>query len=87
MRYTLADWRLTSAATPTELAGHLTFFYMKRTRIKICGFTRQQDVQAAVQLGADAIGLVFYPPSARYISPRQAAEIVQNLPPFVYVVG
>ncbi len=58
-----------------------------RTRIKICGITRREDALAAVRLGADAIGLVFYPPSPRAVSSRDAAEIVKSLPPFVTVVG
>jgi len=58
-----------------------------RTRVKICGITRAQDAIDAVQQGADAIGLVFYPPSPRYIAPEQAAEIVKKIPAFVSVVG
>ncbi|MET0044019.1 MAG: phosphoribosylanthranilate isomerase, partial [Candidatus Thiodiazotropha sp. 6PLUC3] len=58
-----------------------------RTRIKICGITRPEDGLAAACLGADAIGLVFYPPSPRAVTPDQAAEIVKSLPPFVTVVG
>ena len=60
---------------------------MSRTRIKICGLTRPQDVRAAVDLGADAIGFVFYPPSPRAVSIEQAAELVAMLPPFVTAVG
>lgn len=60
---------------------------MSRTRIKICGITRVEDGLAAAQAGADAIGLVFYPPSPRYVEPEQAAAIVRALPPFVSVVG
>jgi phosphoribosylanthranilate isomerase len=58
-----------------------------RTRVKICGITREQDALAAIRLGADAIGLVFYPPSPRAVTVEQAAEIVRNLPPFVTVVA
>ncbi|MCG7872708.1 MAG: phosphoribosylanthranilate isomerase [Candidatus Thiodiazotropha lotti] len=58
-----------------------------RTRIKICGITRTEDALAATRLGADAIGLVFYPPSPRSVSPEQAQRIVKSLPPFVTVVG
>lgn len=57
------------------------------TRIKICGLTREEDVDAAVAAGADAIGFVFYPPSPRYLSPRRAAELVRRVPPFIDVVG
>lgn len=60
---------------------------MSRTRIKICGLTRQQDVVDAVNAGADAIGLVFYPPSPRYVAPQQAAELARLIPPFVTTVG
>ena len=54
-----------------------------RTRIKICGLTREQDVDAAVAAGVDAIGFVLYAPSARYVSPARAAELAARLPPFV----
>lgn len=60
---------------------------MHRTRIKICGLTRECDVVAAVEAGADALGLVFYPPSARYVSPARAAQLVRLIPPFVTTVG
>jgi phosphoribosylanthranilate isomerase len=58
-----------------------------RTRVKICGITRPEDALAAVKHGADAIGLVFYPPSPRNVSIEVAAEIVAALPPFVSKVG
>ncbi|HEA25545.1 MAG TPA: phosphoribosylanthranilate isomerase [Ectothiorhodospiraceae bacterium] len=58
-----------------------------RTRIKICGITRAKDGVEAVQLGADAIGLVFYPPSPRFVAIEQAKLIIQALPPFVTTVG
>lgn len=54
-----------------------------RTRIKICGLTREQDVDAAVEAGADAIGLVLYPKSPRHVSAQRAAELARRLPPFV----
>lgn len=60
---------------------------MSRTRIKICGLTRPADVRAAVEAGADAIGLVFYPSSPRYVSTELAAELVALAPPFVTTVG
>ncbi len=56
-------------------------------RVKICGMTRAEDLQAAAAAGADAIGLVFYPPSPRAVSREQAAELLQALPPFVSSVG
>ena len=58
-----------------------------RTRIKICGLTRPDDVQAAVAAGADALGFVFYPKSARYVSPAQAGQLLREVPPFVTTVG
>src|SRR5262245_62008540 len=59
----------------------------RRTRIKICGITRAQDGVAAARAGADAIGLVFYPPSPRYLSIERAREIRDALPPFVQSVA
>jgi phosphoribosylanthranilate isomerase len=58
-----------------------------RTRIKICGITRVEDALAAVRLGADALGLVFYPPSPRHVSIAQAEAIAAAMPPFVTLVG
>ena len=54
-----------------------------RTRIKICGLTREQDVDAAVAAGADAIGFVMYNKSPRYVNVARAAELAKRLPPFV----
>lgn len=56
---------------------------MHRTRIKICGLTREDDVRHAVHAGADAIGFVLYPPSPRAVSPERAGELASLLPPFV----
>ena len=58
-----------------------------RTRIKICGLTRETDLEAAVQAGADAIGFVFYPPSPRHVGVERAAQLAARLPPFVTPVG
>ncbi len=55
--------------------------------IKICGITRQADADAAVALGAHALGFVFWPPSPRATTPQAAGEIVRRLPPFVTPVG
>jgi len=55
----------------------------KRTRIKICGLTREQDVDAAVACGADAIGFVLYEKSPRHVTATRAAELARRLPPFV----
>lgn len=60
---------------------------MPRTRIKICGITREQDLRAAVDAGADAIGFVFYPKSPRYIAPARLAALAPAMPPFVSGVG
>ncbi|MEJ6004380.1 phosphoribosylanthranilate isomerase [Paucibacter sp. AS339] len=59
----------------------------QRTRIKICGLTREADVLAAVEAGADAIGFVLYAKSPRYVSPARAAELARLLPAFVTPVG
>ena len=56
---------------------------MNQIPIKICGLTREQDVQAAVAAGANAIGFVLYPPSPRHVSPERAAVLAALLPAFV----
>ncbi|OZI48771.1 phosphoribosylanthranilate isomerase [Bordetella genomosp. 4] len=58
-----------------------------RTRVKICGLTREADIASAVQAGADAIGFVFYPRSKRYLTPVQAAALRRTVPAFVDVVA
>src|SRR2546423_11614113 len=60
---------------------------MNRTRIKICGITQSAHAEVAAGAGADAIGLVFYRDSPRYLSIRDAAAIAESLPPFVAAVG
>jgi phosphoribosylanthranilate isomerase len=56
---------------------------VQRTRIKVCGLTREHDVDAAVHAGADAVGFVMYPKSPRYVTPQRALELARRLPPFV----
>lgn len=58
-----------------------------RTRIKVCGLTREADVEAAVQAGADALGFVFYEPSPRSVSVQQAQRLIRRVPAWVAVVG
>jgi phosphoribosylanthranilate isomerase len=58
-----------------------------RTRIKICGLSRKEDVHAAIDAGADAIGLVFYGKSPRYVSSDLASSLIATLPPFVTATG
>lgn len=60
---------------------------MSRTRVKICGITREQDLEAAVAAGADALGFVFYPQSPRFLDLRRAPDLVRRVPPFVARVG
>jgi phosphoribosylanthranilate isomerase len=59
----------------------------QRTRVKICGITRPQDLQAAVEAGADALGFVFAARSRRVLEPEQAAALVAEVPAFVSRVG
>ena len=54
-----------------------------RTRIKICGLTRETDLDAAVAAGADAVGFVLYARSPRHVSAARAGELARRLPPFV----
>lgn len=55
--------------------------------VKICGITRLEDAEAAIELGAGAIGFVFWPKSPRYVDPERARTIVAALPPFIATVG
>ncbi|MDP2688206.1 MAG: phosphoribosylanthranilate isomerase [Aequorivita sp.] len=57
------------------------------TRIKICGITREQDIQSVAASGADALGFVFYAPSPRHLDLAQAAQLARAVPPFLTVVG
>lgn len=60
---------------------------MVRTRVKICGITRLADAQAAAELGADALGFVFFRDSPRWVAPATAREIIAQLPPLITTVG
>jgi phosphoribosylanthranilate isomerase len=60
---------------------------LHRTRIKLCGLSKADDVRHAVSLGADAVGFVFYPPSPRSVSVSQAVELARHVPPLVSAVG
>src|SRR5438445_7919728 len=55
----------------------------ERTRIKICGMTRELDVDAAVNAGADAVGFIMYDKSPRHVSIECALDLAARLPPFV----
>lgn len=61
--------------------------FINMTRTKICGITRVEDALAAARSGADALGLVFYEKSPRYVSVQQAAQLAASVPPFVTLVG
>lgn len=60
---------------------------LMRTRIKICGLTREQDIAAAVEAGADALGFVFYPKSKRFLTVERAAQLRKEIPAFVSLVA
>jgi len=57
------------------------------TKIKICGLTNMEDAMLAAELGADALGFIFYGQSKRYVDPEIARSIVSSLPPFITTVG
>ncbi len=57
--------------------------YATRTRIKVCGLTREQDIDAIIEAGVDAVGFNMYPGSPRFITVERAAELAKRLPPFI----
>ncbi|MBY0455339.1 MAG: phosphoribosylanthranilate isomerase [Burkholderiaceae bacterium] len=61
----------------------MTRLLHQRTRIKVCGLTREHDVDAAVAAGVDAVGFVLYAKSPRAVTPERAAQLARRLPPFV----
>jgi phosphoribosylanthranilate isomerase len=77
-----------SANIPRFRSGDLQVAGLKRVpRVKFCGITTATDARAACAAGADALGLVFYPPSPRAVTPEQALEIVQVAQPLVSIVA
>ena len=74
---------LTPAPVLGAISSLTTRLPAERTRIKICGLTREQDVDAAVAAGADAIGFVLYAKSPRFVTAQRAAALARRLPPFV----
>ena len=60
---------------------------MSQIRVKICGITTPDDMRLAADLGADAVGINFYPKSPRYVDPRNAASLLRALPPMIDAVG
>jgi phosphoribosylanthranilate isomerase len=87
------DKRYSGAASDNTVANDHTGCAVFRrkgigsVRIKICGVTNGEDAQQAAELGADAVGLNFFPSSSRYITPDIAKDIIRALPPFVEAVG
>ena len=58
-----------------------------RTRIKMCGLTREKDVEAGINAGLDALGFIFYEKSPRNVSPDFVRAVISKVPPFVDCVG
>lgn len=65
----------------------MTAYPYQRTRVKICGITRPEDGRVVADAGADAIGLVFYAPSPRFVTIEQAREVIEALPPLITKVA
>jgi len=74
---------MASPSTPPSWTGSSDAPGPARTRIKICGLTREADVDAAVAAGADAIGFVLWPGSPRHVTAERAGDLARRLPPFV----
>lgn len=87
MNANLIDSAVSNGAAPDNGPAPARATVAARTRVKICGLTRTEDARAACRCGADAIGMIFYPPSPRGIGLQQAVAIRDCLPPFVSVVG
>ena len=66
---------------------HLLNTNMLIVKVKICGLTNYLDAAAAVDMGADLLGFNFYPGSPRFVTPEQAAQIINKLPAFIHVAG
>jgi len=58
-----------------------------KVKVKICGLTREEDVEAALEYGADALGFILYPKSPRYVPPDRLKTLLALVPPFVQTVG
>lgn len=76
-----------STAQPTSFAENDCVVHPLRTRVKICGMTRAEDVDAAIHFGADAVGFVFVPASKRNLVPASAQALFERVPPFVQSVA
>lgn len=72
-----------SPSTPPPWTGSSESAGGLRTRVKICGLTREADVDDAVAAGADALGFVLWPGSPRHVTPERAGELARRMPPFV----
>lgn len=60
---------------------------MLRPRVKLCGMTRTEDIACAIDLGADAIGLIFYEKSSRCVTVEKARQLLKNIPPFITITA